>query len=259
MLLANLHDDLTALPVAMVPDAGKQVVLNLGGQAEGHVEPEVGLRCKVDALRNLHLCPRVILLVIREDDDVSNLRHGHEDGPSHAEHGQVAAPRGAKKPMHTKPDQGLGDGVAERAVHDEVATHRPLGKQVDKEKLDSDLNHGTESQQGQGKHLYPCRQAVCHPDVLHVHVMLLVRVGVVADGMPVEPSHGWTCKEVAQKLIHAVDPLDLAYLEVRTLVRHPRAEQRHEDPCQPTRHRCAHNEEEPNHDTPENEEHDLGP
>mmetsp|Transcript_99867 Transcript_99867/g.137404 ORF Transcript_99867/g.137404 Transcript_99867/m.137404 type:complete len:294 (-) Transcript_99867:673-1554(-) len=230
VLLADLLHNLAALAVAMVPDAGEEVVLNLRRQAEGQVEPEVGVCGEVDALGDLHLRPRVVLVVVREHNDVRHLRHGEEDHAGCPEHGQVAPPGGPQEVVHDQPGDDLGDGVAEGAVHDEVAADAPLDEQVHEEELRADLDHGTNGQEGQGQDLHPTREHVRDPDVLHIHVVFLVRVGVVADGMPVHPGHGRAGEEVAQELGEAVDPLVPAHLEVGALMRHPGANRGHQDP-----------------------------
>ena len=80
MLLADIASDQADGVVAMVTNAREQVVLDLSGQAESHVEPEVRVGCKVHALGDLHLCPRVIRVGVGIEDDVRNLGAWDEDG-----------------------------------------------------------------------------------------------------------------------------------------------------------------------------------
>mmetsp|Transcript_7649 Transcript_7649/g.16208 ORF Transcript_7649/g.16208 Transcript_7649/m.16208 type:complete len:437 (-) Transcript_7649:50-1360(-) len=253
VLLANIAGDMADGVVAMVTNAREQMVFDLGGQSECHVEPEVRLRCKVDTLCDLHLSPRVILVGVRVEDHVGDLGTRNEDGPRGEVHAQVAQDGGAEGIVQDAP-QGDLEKDSTQAVVDFVPANMTTDKQVHDHALHTELDHGANEDARQGQCLHPPRQLISDPDVLHVDVFLgipiLVCAHMVANDMLVVPAHRRSNQEEARKHAQAVDPFVLADLLVAALMGETSAHGGDNASGKQAGKGSTDNEKQPHHDAP---------
>mmetsp|Transcript_3067 Transcript_3067/g.9320 ORF Transcript_3067/g.9320 Transcript_3067/m.9320 type:complete len:289 (-) Transcript_3067:523-1389(-) len=245
MLLADLARQQADPVVAMVPDAREEVMLDLRRETEGHVVPKIRVRGEVAALRDLHFRPRLVLLRVREQDGMGDLRAGHEDEARGEPETNVAEQWGPEIEVHKEPDRDLRQDLADAPIH-AVAADVAEDQQV-QELLRANLEERACCDDGDTQDLEPPWQHVGHPNVLHVHVLLLVRVRVVADDVPVVPRHRRPGGEVAQEEGQAVDPLFVADLVMPSLVRQACAHRGHDAAGGGAREGRAHEEHEVDH------------
>mmetsp|Transcript_55375 Transcript_55375/g.103916 ORF Transcript_55375/g.103916 Transcript_55375/m.103916 type:complete len:370 (-) Transcript_55375:147-1256(-) len=254
MLLANLPCDEADSVIAVMTNAGEQVVLDLGGEPKGHVVPEVGVGSKVHALGNLHLRPGIIRVGVRVQDDVSNLGAGDEDCSSREVHAQVAKRGRTEEVVEKAPRRNLEDDPTEAVVH-LVPTNISSDEDVNDHALQTKLEDGTDEDPRDGKGLQPSWEDVGQPNVLHIHVLLLVavlvRAHMVADHVLIVPVQGRSDEKESTEEAQAVDPLLLADLPMAALMRKAGPDRGNQASSSQAGQRRAHHEEQPHHDTPQ--------
>mmetsp|Transcript_5951 Transcript_5951/g.14080 ORF Transcript_5951/g.14080 Transcript_5951/m.14080 type:complete len:356 (-) Transcript_5951:317-1384(-) len=253
MLLADVAGDVADGVVAMVTDTREEVVLDLGGQSECHVEPEVRLRRKVHTLCDLHLGPGVIVLGVGVENDVGDLGARNENAPGGEVHAQVAKCGGAEGIVQDAPQGNFEKNSTQAVVHF-VPADMATDEQVHDHPLDTELDHSPNEDARQGQCLHPPRQLISDPDVLHVDVFLgipiLVCAHMVANDMLVVPAHRRSNQEEAGEHAHAIDPFVLADLLVAALMGETSAHGGDNASGKQAGKGSTDNEKQPHHDAP---------
>mmetsp|Transcript_12343 Transcript_12343/g.22208 ORF Transcript_12343/g.22208 Transcript_12343/m.22208 type:complete len:247 (-) Transcript_12343:107-847(-) len=232
----------------MMANARKEMVLNLGGEPEGHMVPEIGIRGEVAALCNLHLSPRLVLPHVRVEDGMCNLRARQEDQTAGPVHAKIAEPGRTKEVVPQDPESALEQESSNADVN--VVDAKCLSHQEVNKRLGTQLENHPDGQERRGQHLEPARESVGDPNVLDIHIPLLVSVGVVAHNVTVMPTQRWAHDEVSQEHGNAVDPLIATDLLVRALVCQPSSDGAHDEASHSTAQRRADHKEEDHHDEP---------
>ena len=261
MLLADVAGDVADGVVAMVTDTREEVVLDLGGQSECHVEPEVRLRRKVHTLCDLHLGPGVIVLGVGVENDVGDLGARNENAPGGEVHAQVAKCGGAEGIVQDAPQGNFEKNSTQAVVHF-VPADMATDEQVHDHPLDTELDHSPNEDARQGQGLHPPGQLVSDPDVFHIYIFLgitiLVCAHMVANDMLVVPAHRRSNQEEAGEHAHAIDPFVLADLLVAALVRKSGAHSGDNASGKQAGQRRADDEKQPHHDAPHNRQSHKG-
>eukprot|EP00444_Apocalathium_aciculiferum_P061707 CAMPEP_0183600760 /NCGR_PEP_ID=MMETSP0371-20130417/180099_1 /TAXON_ID=268820 /ORGANISM="Peridinium aciculiferum, Strain PAER-2" /LENGTH=545 /DNA_ID=CAMNT_0025812841 /DNA_START=234 /DNA_END=1871 /DNA_ORIENTATION=+ len=248
MLLADLARQQADPVVAMVPDAREEVMLDLRRETEGHVVPKVRVRGEVAALRDLHLRPGFVLLRVREQDGMGDLRAGHEDEARGEPEADVAEQWGPEVEVHEEPDRDLRHELADAPIH-AVAADVAEDQQV-QELLRADFEYAPAATTGMLKTLnHPGNMSAIQMYCTSTSSSWFV-VRVVADDVPVVPRHRRPSGEVAQEQGQAVDPLLVAELVMPALVRQARARRGHDAAGCGAREGRLHEEHEVHHQAP---------